>query len=204
MRQTYLTSDNPTMVNRLRKDCREYARQRELEEWFENIHHVRLAWKEDADGKRTVEGVEAVMSKETLTVQGKGDLKGYWLMPMNACTSHARTMLKYGGCSANSNGVPTLCRASSAHTRIRHTWTCLSKTTKHIFPCRWKAGMTLCGIRARREHSVRPRNVSTTALREMTGDASCLDVYGGGVLLGDTAVVVPVLPLRPTSPPVGT
>lgn len=47
MRQTYLTSDNPTVVNRLRKDCREYARQRELEEWFENIHHVRLAWKED-------------------------------------------------------------------------------------------------------------------------------------------------------------
>lgn len=45
MRQTYLTSDNPTVVNRLRKDCREYARQRELEEWFENIHHVRLAWK---------------------------------------------------------------------------------------------------------------------------------------------------------------
>lgn len=83
MRQTYLTSDNPTVVNRLRKDCREYARQRELEEWFENIHHVRLVWKEDADGKRTVEGVEAVMSKETLTVQGKGDLKGYWLMPMN-------------------------------------------------------------------------------------------------------------------------
>lgn len=83
MRQTYLTSDNPTVVNRLRKDCREYARQRELEEWFENIHHVRLAWKEDADGKRTVEGVEAVMSKETLTIQGKGDLKGYWLMPMN-------------------------------------------------------------------------------------------------------------------------
>lgn len=67
MRQTYLTSDNPTVVNRLRKDCREYARQRELEEWFENIHHVRLAWKEDADGKRTVEGVEAVMSKETLS-----------------------------------------------------------------------------------------------------------------------------------------
>lgn len=150
MRQTYLTSDNPTVANRLRKDCREYARQRELEEWFENIHHVRLAWKEDADG------------------------------------------------------VPTLCRASSAHTRIRHTWTCLSKTTKHIFPCRWKAGMTLCGIRARREHSARPRNVSTTALREMTGDASCLDVYGGGVLLGNTTVVVPVLPLRPTSPPVGT
>lgn len=58
MRQTYLTSDNPTVVNRLRKDCREYARQRELEEWFENIHHVRLAWKEDADGKRTVEGVK--------------------------------------------------------------------------------------------------------------------------------------------------
>lgn len=84
MRQTYLTSDNPTVVNRLRKDCREYARQRELEEWFENIHHVRLAWKEDADGKRTVEGVEAVMSKETLTVQGKGDLKGYWLMPLTS------------------------------------------------------------------------------------------------------------------------
>lgn len=42
MRQTYLTSDNPTVVNRLRKGCREYARQRELEEWFENIHHVRL------------------------------------------------------------------------------------------------------------------------------------------------------------------
>lgn len=36
MRQTYLTSDNPTVVNRLRKDCREYARQRELEEWFEH------------------------------------------------------------------------------------------------------------------------------------------------------------------------
>ena len=52
MRQTYLTSDNPTVVNRLRKSCHEYARQRELEEWFENIHHVRLAWKEDADGKR--------------------------------------------------------------------------------------------------------------------------------------------------------
>lgn len=83
MRQTYLTSDNPTVVNRLRKGCHEYARQRELEEWFENIHHVRLAWKEDADGKRTVEGVEAVTSKETLTVQGKGDLKGHWLMPMN-------------------------------------------------------------------------------------------------------------------------
>lgn len=47
MRQTYLTSDNPTVVNRLRKDCREYARQRELEEWFENIHHV--VWR----GRRT-------------------------------------------------------------------------------------------------------------------------------------------------------
>lgn len=34
-----------------------------------------LAWKEDADGKRTVEGVEAVMSKETLTIQGKGDFE---------------------------------------------------------------------------------------------------------------------------------
>ena len=83
MRQTYLTSDNPTVVNRLRKDCREYARQRELEEWFENIHHVRHGVEGGRGWQANVEGVEAVMSKETLTIQGKGDLKGYWLMPMN-------------------------------------------------------------------------------------------------------------------------
>jgi len=83
MRQTYLTSDNPDVVARLRGDCREYARQRELEAWFESTHHVRIAWREEADGRRTVEGVKAAASKGTLTVRGKGDLKGHWLMPMN-------------------------------------------------------------------------------------------------------------------------
>ena len=83
MRQTYLTSDNPDVVARLRGDCREYARQRELEAWFESTHHVRIAWREEADGRRTVEGVKAAASKGTLTVLGKGDLKGHWLMPMN-------------------------------------------------------------------------------------------------------------------------
>lgn len=179
MRQTYLTSDNPTVVNRLRKDCREYARQRELEEWFENIHHVRLAWKEDADGKRTVEGVEAVMSKETLTIQGKGDLKGYWLMPMNGiykpCKNNVEVWRMLRQFEWRPDPLPGIV---SSYTYTPYV-DMLSKTTKHIFPCRWKAGMTLCGIRARRGHSVRPRNVSTTALREMTVDASCLDRIGG-------------------------
>lgn len=162
MRQTYLTSDNPTVVNRLRKDCREYARQRELEEWFENIHHVRLAWKEDADGKRTVEGVEAVMSKETLTIQGKGDLKGYWLMPMNGIYKPCKNNVEVWRMLRQFEWRPDLCRASSAHTRIRHTWTCTSRTAKRIFPCRWKAGMNHCGIKSRKARSIRSKNGSTT------------------------------------------
>lgn len=83
MKQTYLTSTNQTILNRLRADHRTYTKQRELEKWFENTHHVNIAWENDADGARKVKGVKAITSAVTLTVQGKGDLKGHWLPPMN-------------------------------------------------------------------------------------------------------------------------
>ena len=83
MRQAFLTTDDTAIVNRAGKDIHEYARQRELLAWFESTHHVELAWKTNEDGSRTVEGVKAILSKETLTIRGKGDLKGHWLKPMN-------------------------------------------------------------------------------------------------------------------------
>lgn len=83
MRQAFLTADDQTVVNRASKDLHEYERQRELLAWFESTHHVELVWKSNEDGSRTVEGVKAVLSKETLTIRGKGDLKGHWLKPTN-------------------------------------------------------------------------------------------------------------------------
>lgn len=83
MRQAFLTTDNQTVVNHMRKTVNKYDHLRELQSWYENTHHVSLVWKENKDGSRVVEGVEATLSKITLTIQGKGDLKGHWRKPEN-------------------------------------------------------------------------------------------------------------------------